>query len=109
MEKAKGEKQNENCINRNIVECKYGPVSGKRRSHSVLIETLWNVNEYSESVSSLDCRINRNIVECKCESSGNAFKRVSVLIETLWNVNFISQKDRPQPAPVLIETLWNVN
>ena len=56
----------EQCINRNIVECK-----GLCRSLAgvvpvVLIETLWNVKSCSQSIKrGLGLCINRNIVECK--------------------------------------------
>ena len=55
------------CINRNIVECKYGDAIFSTPLIIVLIETLWNVN-------CIVCRI-------------GAFCGRVVLIETLWNVN----------------------
>ena len=54
----------------------------------VLIETLWNVNEWS-------CPL--------CPPPA------PVLIETLWNVNTGEMKTCRQAIEVLIETLWNVN
>ena len=55
-------------INRNIVECKSVKSNVLSPVSSVLIETLWNVNNLSPF-----CFI--------------AF-RFNVLIETLWNVNY---------------------
>ena len=74
-------------INRNIVECK-----GKLEWYftvisSVLIETLWNVKEYSRSAFLVP---------------------EEVLIETLWNVKVCVQEEKSYGRSVLIETLWNV-
>ena len=54
-------------INRNIVECKlYMCLFAVSCECTVLIETLWNVNDCSIfSTSAFGSRINRNIVECK--------------------------------------------
>ena len=56
--------------------------------HSVLIETLWNVN-----------LVKWQLLICT----------VWVLIETLWNVNMALFTVPIAPLTVLIETLWNVN
>ena len=55
-------------INRNIVECKFGKQEFTEEFDSVLIETLWNVNQV--------------IYE-------DAVRHAVVLIETLWNVNLM--------------------
>ena len=73
-------------INRNIVECKGGNDTVMFVGDCVLIETLWNVKVYYNKLEGGVPSINRNIVECRvfhffCHvSAGN------VLIETLWNV-----------------------
>ena len=56
--------------------------------YTVLIETLWNVN----NGEGLD-----------------VFTPADVLIETLWNVNIIAAEAGTPSGLVLIETLWNVN
>ena len=98
---------------------------------SVLIETLWNVNENRELIFSTLFSFNRNIVECKCRTAEEGivpearFNRNIVeckftidaecepyrlvLIETLWNVNEHLLLLLFCLLPVLIETLWNVN
>ena len=75
------------CINRNIVECK-----GSRRIRSCLARVCINRNiveckvvNPSEQVES-DARINRNIVECKDSGKFKSIELKGVLIETLWNV-----------------------
>ena len=76
-------------INRNIVECKSLNLACRLTVTSVLIETLWNVNQKMRRKRRMD---------------------ILVLIETLWNVN-----EQIHNGPlhvrniVLIETLWNVN
>ena len=70
------------------MECKFRKAGGTESIYNVLIETLWNVNEYTwDECTIRDCCINRNIVECKLRQ--NSFTKLSaiVLIETLWNVN----------------------
>ena len=53
-------------INRNIVECKLTRSSPHGGKDTVLIETLWNVNESNGTWhKSPKVGINRNIVECK--------------------------------------------
>ena len=81
-----------------------------RIPHSVLIETLWNVNEIELLICiKFQKRINRNIVECKCLRHSVMNSRKSVLIETLWNVNKYERLGKDLEEYVLIETLWNVN
>ena len=55
---------------------------------TVLIETLWNVNQADEWLFS---------------------RKSEVLIETLWNVNEKNRRWHDVCKHVLIETLWNVN
>ena len=55
-------------INRNIVECKFRINRNPLVLITVLIETLWNVNEYRRMLKQ---------------------KASQVLIETLWNVNLL--------------------
>ncbi len=53
-------------INRNILECKGGKSSLCHVSHSVLIETYWNVKSGGLFLVCLfKTGINRNILECK--------------------------------------------
>ena len=59
------------CINRNIVECKYVTTEVEILEEAVLIETLWNVNTYNNMRQG---------------------RLIAVLIETLWNVNCKSFK-----------------
>ena len=53
-----------------------------------LIDTLWNVNQISESQEK---------------------DRKTELIDTLWNVNEIHLPSAISPVAELIDTLWNVN
>ena len=76
------------CINRNIMECKFAEYSSCRDRLFVLIETLWNVNDFPAT---------------------DYITAVAVLIETLWNVNSRSDSLKHRLTTVLIETLWNVN
>ena len=55
---------------------------------SVLIETYWNVKQYSNTAINITC---------------------PVLIETYWNVKYQDHINRVILALVLIETYWNVN
>ena len=89
------------CINRNIVECK---------------------EYFCFCVCGSCCGINRNIVECKeplkliFDALWNVKKEIKlvveimflVLIETLWNVKNIANFVEKTRIIVLIETLWNV-
>ena len=53
-------------FNRNIVECKEAPQAGRGAGRSVLIETLWNVNNGDpDAGNALRVGFNRNIMECK--------------------------------------------
>ena len=55
----------------------------------VLIETYWNVNEYTDAYGKVvRLGINRNILECKYYQTTVATNNAWVLIETYWNVNF---------------------
>ena len=106
------DKCQENCINRNIVECKESFPEGDLIPISVLIETSWNVKKYIvihntdnyavliETSWNVKCEcisffylihsINRNIVEYKVLKSTPLTSGFSVLIETLWNVKLIN-------------------
>ena len=52
-------------INRNIVECKSKYCSDSFCKQIELIETLWNVNKFTNVKFDSNSWINRNIVECK--------------------------------------------
>ncbi len=97
-------------INRNIMECKVKILLSYHKRTGVLIETLWNVKlliviKQEHSVS----RINRNIMECKEEIKHfHSLKQFWVLIETLWNVKTVCCTFPGTLRHVLIETLWNV-
>ena len=53
-----------------------------------LIDTLWNVNYYSQTSAEEDSGgINRYIMECKYFCSLNLYCSNQELIDTLWNVN----------------------
>ena len=79
-------------------------------SNHVLIETLWNVNEIKLFVCiKLQKRINRNIVECKF-----VLIRIGTIYRFRINRNIVECKLKPSmvfnpTVFVLIETLWNVN
>ena len=60
----------------------------KELAKEVLIETLWNVNNY----------------EAEKKNIQGYF-----LIETLRNFTILKSLHPPPKSPVLIETLWNVN
>ena len=63
--------EDDRCINRNILECKYKYQANITEGETVLIETYWNVN------------VNFH--------HGTIHSR-SVLIETYWNVNYHNQE-----------------
>ena len=66
-------------INRNIVECKYFYGEMLYNLQCVLIETLWNVNEYEGLKDDKGSgSINRNIVECKLRQ--NSSTKLSAIV-----------------------------
>ena len=105
------DKCQENCINRNIVECKESFPEGDLIPISVLIETSWNVKceciSFFYLIHSINrniveykvlkvyttyiriLRINRNIVECKAHKQHFTVYFCIVIIETLWNVKYV--------------------
>ncbi len=75
-------------FNRYMVECKFVPVFHYNFCPNVLIDTWWNVNNFS--MSSFLC-----VME--------------VLIDTWWNVNMVAIIAFSALELVLIDTWWNVN
>ena len=70
------------------MECKYLKNILQKQVLAELIDTLWNVNVFSEFAPS----------RLRCE-----------LIDTLWNVNTHLKLIQIKVFSELIDTLWNVN